>query len=80
MSLWTFNSEALDKGSMTSAEACIADIGKRMKSNIPKLNHCKTQFISFSSKQQVKKTGNLHIKIGSSYIKASASVRNLGGT
>jgi len=42
-----------------------------------KLND-KTEFIAFSSKQHMKKTENLHIKVGSSYINSSISVRNLG--
>jgi len=43
-----------------------------------KLNKDKTKFIVFSSKQHVKKTENLRIKVGSSYINSSMSVRNLG--
>ena len=49
-----------------------------MNSNMLKLNKDKTKFIVFSSKQHVKKTENLHIKVGSSYINYSMSVRNLG--
>ena len=43
-----------------------------------KLNKDKTKFIGFSSKQNVKKTENLRIKVGSRYINYSMSVRNLG--
>ena len=35
------------------------------------------EFIVFSSRQYVKKTENLRIKVGSSYINSSISVRNL---
>jgi len=42
------------------------------------LNKDKTEFIVFSSKQHVKIIENLHIKVGSSYINSSMSVRNLG--
>jgi len=53
-------------------------IGIWMNSNVLKLNNNKTEYIVFSSKQHVKKTENLHIKIGSSYINLSMSIRNLG--
>jgi len=43
-----------------------------------KLNKDKTEFIVFSSKQHVKKTENLRIKVGARYINSSMSVRNLG--
>ena len=62
----------------SSIEACIADISTWMNSNMLKLNKDKTEFIVFSSKQHVKKTENLCIKVGSSYINSSMSVRNLG--
>ena len=61
----------------SSIEACIADISNLMNSNMLKLNKDKTEFIVFSSKQHVKKTENLRIKVGSSYINYSMSVRNL---
>ena len=48
-----------------------------MNSNMLKLNKDETLVIVFSSKQHVKKTENLRIKVGSSYIKCSMSVRNL---
>ena len=51
-----------------------------MNSNMLKLNKDKTEFIDFSSKQHVKKTENLHIKVASSYINSSMSLRNLGLT
>ena len=57
---------------------CIADISTWMNSNMLKLNKDKTEIIVFSSKQHVKKTENLRIKVGSSYINSSMSVRNLG--
>jgi len=62
----------------SSIEACIADINTWMNSNMLKLNKDKTEFIVFSSKQHVKKTENLPINLGSSYINSSMSVRNLG--
>ena len=37
----------------------------------------KTESIVFSSKQHVKKTENLHIKVRSGYINLSISLRNL---
>jgi len=49
-----------------------------MNNNMLKLNKEKTKFIVFSSKQHVKKTEKLRIKVGSSYINSSMSVRNLG--
>ena len=49
-----------------------------MTSDMLKLNYSKAEFTVFFSKEHMKKTENLHIKIGSSYIKASASVRSLG--
>jgi len=57
-------------GISSSIEACIADMLK--------LNKDMAEFIVFSSKQHVKKTENLRIKLGSSYINSSMSVRNLG--
>ena len=42
-----------------------------------KLSYSKTEFIVFSSKHYVKKTENLHIKMGYRCKKVSASVRNL---
>jgi len=62
----------------SSIEACIEDISIWMNSNMLKLNKDKTEFIVFLSKQHVKKTENLCIKEGSSYINSSVSVRNLG--
>ena len=56
----------------------IEDISIWMNINMLKLNKDKTEFIVFSSKQHVKKTENLRIKIGSSYITYSMSVRHLG--
>ena len=49
-----------------------------MNSNMLKLNRDKTEPIVFTSKQHVKKTENLRIKIGSSYINSSMFVRILG--
>ena len=48
-------------------------------SDMLKLNKDKTEFLGclFSSKQHVKKTENLHIKGGSSYINSSMPVRNV---
>jgi len=43
-----------------------------------KFNKDNTEFIVFSSKQHLKKTDNLCIKVGSSYTNYSMSVRNLG--
>ena len=43
-----------------------------------KLNKDKSEFIVFLSKQHVRKTMNLRIKVGSSYIHSSTSVENLG--
>jgi len=43
-----------------------------------KLNNDKSKLIVFSSKQHVKKTEDLHIKVGSTYINSSMPVRNLG--
>ena len=48
-----------------------------INSNMLKLNKDKTKFIVFSSKQNVKETENRRIKIGSSYINGSMSVRNV---
>jgi len=62
----------------SSIEACIEDINIWMNSNMLKLNKDQTELIVFSSKQHVKKTENLRIKVGSSYINYSMSVRNLG--
>jgi len=61
----------------SSMEARIEDIGICMNNKLLKLNKDKTEFIVFSSKQRVKKTENLHIKVRSSYINCSASLRNL---
>jgi len=62
----------------SSIESCIADIITWMNSNMLKFNKDKAAFIVFSSKQYVKKPENLCIKVGSSYINCSMSVRNLG--
>jgi len=62
----------------SSIETCVADISTWMNRNMLKLNKDKIQFIGFSSKQHVKKTENLRIKVGSSYINVFMSVRNLG--
>jgi len=62
----------------SSIEASIEDISTCMNSNMLKFNKDKTEFIVFSSKQHVKKTENLYIKVGSSYIDSSMSVKNLG--
>jgi len=62
----------------SSIEACFAVISTWMNNNMLKLNKDKTKLIVFSSKQHVKKTDNLRIKVGSSYINSSMSVRNLG--
>jgi len=42
-----------------------------------KVNKDKTELIVFLSKQHVKKTKNLRIKVGSSYINSSIFLRNL---
>jgi len=49
-----------------------------MNNNVLKLNKDKTELIVFSSKQHVRKTESLRIKVGSSYINSSMSVKNLG--
>ena len=64
--------------SSSPTEVCAADVGNWMNSNRLKLNESKTEFIVFSPKQHMNKTKNLRIKMDSSYIKAFASVRNLG--
>jgi len=61
----------------SSIEACLADINTWMNSNMLKSNKDKTEFIVFSYKQHVKKTENLRIKVGSSNINYSMSVRYL---
>jgi hypothetical protein len=48
-----------------------------MNSNMLKSNKDKTEFVVFSSKQHVKKTENLLINIGSSFINSSIYVNNL---
>ena len=58
----------------SSIEACIADISTWMNSNMLKLNKDKIEFIVFSSKQHIKKTENLYIKVGSRCINSSMSV------
>ena len=63
---------------LSSIEACTEDIIIWVNCNKLKLKKDKTKFIIFSSKQLVKKTENLCIKVGSSYINSSMSVRNLG--
>ena len=52
----------------SSIEACIEDISIWINSNMLKLKKDKSEFIVFSSKQYVKKTENLNIKVESSYI------------
>ena len=61
----------------SSIEAFIGDISVWMNSNMLKLNKGKSKSIVFSSKQHVKKTENVGVKVGSSYINSSVSVRNL---
>jgi len=50
-----------------SNEACLEDISIWMNTNMLKLKKDKTKFTVFLSKQHVKKTENLLIKVGSSY-------------
>ena len=59
-------------------EDCAADLENWVNSNMLKSNHAKTEHVVFSSKQQVKKTDNLRIKVGCHYKRVSASVRSLG--
>jgi len=59
----------VDKWDISSLiKACIEDISIWMNSNMLKLNKDKSEFFIFSSKQDVKKTENLHIKVESSYL------------
>jgi len=62
----------------SSIEGYIEDISMWVNSNILKLSKDKTRFVVSISKQHVKKTENFHIKVGSSYINYSMSVRNIG--
>jgi len=62
---------------LSSIEACSADVIIWMNSNMLKLNKDRTEFIVFSSKQHVKKTENLRIKVGFSNINSSMSVKHL---
>ena len=62
----------------SSIEDYIVDISTWMKSNMLKLNEDKSEFIVFSSKQHVKKTDDLRIKVGSSYRNSSMYVQNIG--
>ena len=59
---------------LSPAEACLVVVSNLMNNNMLKLKCSKAKMIVFSSKQHVDKTENLHIRIGSNYIKASASV------
>ena len=58
----------------SSIKDCIQDINILANSNMLKLNRNRTEL---TTKEQVKKTDNLRIKVGSSYINSSMSVRNL---
>ena len=57
-------------------EDCLADISTWMENNLLKLNQNKTEIIVFSSKQNINKTRNFLLKVGSSYIESTKSVRN----
>lgn len=47
---------------------CVAEISSYMKNNMLNVNGSKRKYIVFSPKRNTKKTENLPIKIGSSYI------------
>ena len=59
--------------SSSPIETCIEHIGIWQKSKMLKLNTDEIEFIVFSSKQHMKKTENIQIKAGSSYINYSMS-------
>jgi len=62
----------------SSIEACIEHIAIWINSDMLKLNKDNKKFIVFSSKQHVKKSEDLSIKVGSSDINYSMSEINLG--
>jgi len=77
------SAEALDEGSMialirlvlSTAFDVIYHLIQLKRLDMLKWNKDKTECIVFSFKQYVKKTENLCIKVGSSYIYSSVSVK-----
>ena len=59
-------------------ERCIEEIRNWVARNMLKLNDEKTEFIIFGTHQQLKKIGNITIRIGSKNIVPAEHVRNLG--
>ena len=62
----------------TSIEKCIASIAEWMFANRLKLNMDKTEFITFGTRQQLKKLCFDSINVCNETIRASPNVRNLG--
>lgn len=63
--------------SLSSLEACIADIRQWMRSNFLKLNDSKTEFILLGPKPKVRSL-NVRLKIGDSEVTPAPVVKNLG--
>ena len=61
----------------SSIETFIRKINIWINSNFLKLNKDKIELFVFSSKQHLKKTENLRIKVGFNSINSSMSVRNV---
>ena len=59
-------------------EACIADIGQWMTSNLLKLNQDKTELIIFSSKQNLQSVPNIKLKVGDHVVESVSCVKDLG--
>ena len=75
-----FNPNSLcdQQSAIQSMQACIEDIRVWMKKTKLKLNDSKTEFLIIGTRAQLSKVQIDHLKVGSTEIKPSSSVRNLG--
>ena len=64
--------------SISKLQSCLGDVRSWMHVAFPKLNESKTEFIIFSTRQQLSKVGMIKIRIGDDVIQNIPSVRNLG--
>ena len=63
---------------ISKLESCLADVRSWMQVNFLKLNESKTEFIIFSTRQQLSKVGMINIRMDDNVIQNVPSVRNLG--
>ena len=65
-------------GKLHRVKSCLSDIASRMHINMLKLHTDKTEVIVFSSKHNEQFVGDISVTVGTSQIKPSPVVRNLG--